>query len=169
MNISYNEKINELPYIFKDSHLLDKKTDPKNLQFGSKIDKNSNNREKYYSVKDIISTEILILNNGLKIRLLGIKEDETQNSSAREFIQKKVRGQKVYLKFDEIKYDPDNNLLCYLYLKNKTFMNAHLIKYGFAKADRKINYKYKSRFIELEQANVLRMESRKCIKRTKEL
>ncbi len=154
MNISYNEKINELPYIFKDSHLLDKKTDPKNLQFGSKIDKNSNNREKYYSVKDIISTEILVLNNGLKIRLLGIKEDETQNGSAREFIQKKVCSQKVYLKFDEIKYDPDNNLLCYLYLKNKTFMNAHLIKYGFAKADRKINYKYKSRFIELEQANV---------------
>ncbi len=90
----------------------------------------------------------------MKIRLLGIKEDETQNGSAREFIRKKVRSQKVYLKFDEIKYDTDNNLLCYLYLKNKTFMNAHLIKYGFAKADRKINYKYKSKFIGLEQANI---------------
>jgi site-specific DNA-methyltransferase (adenine-specific) len=154
MNINFKAKINVLPYVFKDSHLLDKKIDPKKLQFGSKIDNNSNNREEYYSVKDIISTEILVLSNGLKIRLLGIKENKSQNGRAREFIQKKVRNQKVYLKFDEIKYDSDNNLLCYLYLKNKTFINAHLIKYGFATADRKIDYKYKSKFIGLEQANV---------------
>ncbi len=63
ININFNKKISELLYIFKDSHLLDKKTDPKKIQFGSKIDKNSNNREEYYSVKDIISTERLVLNN----------------------------------------------------------------------------------------------------------
>jgi DNA modification methylase len=74
--------------------------------------------------------------------------------SAREFIEKKVNSQKVFLKFDEVKYDNENNLLCYLYLKNKTFMNAHLIKNGYAFADREANYKYKSKFIGLEQANV---------------
>jgi len=151
---NFTTDIKKLSYIFKDSHLLDRKIDPKKLQFGSKIDKNSNNREEYYSVTDIISTEILVLNNGLKIRLLGIKEKETQNGNAREFLKKKVGNQKVFIKFDEIKYDSDKNLLCYLYLKNKTFMNAHLIKSGFAIADRNINYKYKSKFIGLERDNV---------------
>ena len=151
---NFKTDIKKLPYIFKDSHLLDKKIDLKKLQFGSKIDNNSNNREEYYNVKDIISTEILILNNGLKIRLLGIKEKATQNSKARDFLKKKVGNQKVFLKFDETKYDSENNLLCYLYLKNKTFMNAHLIKNGFAEADRQVDYKYKSKFIGLEQANV---------------
>jgi site-specific DNA-methyltransferase (adenine-specific) len=153
MNINYNDKINESLYIFKDSQLLDKKIDPKKLQFGSKIDKNSNNREEYYSVKDIISTEILVLNNGLKIRLLGIKEDETQNGSAHEFIQKKVCSQKVYLKYDEIKYDTDNILFCYLYLKNKTFINAHLIKHKLAFVDTSIEYRYKNKFLKLRRIN----------------
>ncbi len=159
-SIDFKAKINTLPYVFKDSHSLDKKIDPKKLQFGSKIDNNSDNREEYYSVKDIISTEILVLSNGLKVRLLGIKADKTQNGRAREFIQRKVRNQKVYLKFDEIKYDSDNNLLCYLYLKNKTFINAHLIKYGFATVDRKIDYKYRSKFIGLEQKNTQGMNIR---------
>jgi len=154
MSNDFKDEIKKLPYIFKDPHLLDKKIDPKKLQFGSKIDNNSQKNEEYFSVKDIISTEKLVLNTGLKIRLLGIKENETLNGIAREFIKKKVNSQKVFLKFDEVKYDNENNLLCYLYLKNKTFMNAHLIKNGYAFADRETNYKYKSKFIGLEQANV---------------
>jgi hypothetical protein len=30
------------------------------------------------------------------------------------------------LKYDKFKYDNENVLLCYLYLENKTFVNAHL-------------------------------------------
>ena len=39
--------------------------------------------------------------------------------------------------------------MCYLYLENKTFINAHLIKNGFAKAEEIYDYKYKSRFLNL--------------------
>ncbi|MDP8207451.1 MAG: DNA methyltransferase [Candidatus Electryonea clarkiae] len=147
----FDARISNLPYIFKDTHKLDKKIDPKNLQFGSKIDKNSNQREEYYSVKDIISTENFMLNNGLRIRLLGIKSNETQDGNARDFLLKKLKNQKVFLKFDKLKHDSENNLFCYLYLKNKTFINAHLIKNGYAKADRDIEFKYKNKFIGLEQ------------------
>ena len=55
------------------------------------------------------------------------------------------------MKFDNIKYDDKNNLLCYLYLRNKTFLNAHLIKNGFAMVNRKIDFKYKDKFIKLEK------------------
>jgi len=40
-----NKEIASLPYIFRDPHRLDKKIDPKKLQFGSRIDKDRQHRE----------------------------------------------------------------------------------------------------------------------------
>ena len=146
--INFNEEIKKLPYIFKDFHKFDKKTDPKKLQFGSKIDKNSSTqKEEYYSVKEIISPELLKLNNDLIVRLIGVKEKKEVNGKATEFLQLKTKGQKVFLKFDEIKHDKENNLMAYVYLKNKTFLNAHLIKKGLAEVDLSYKYKNKERFI----------------------
>ncbi|MBW6516625.1 MAG: thermonuclease family protein, partial [Candidatus Cloacimonetes bacterium] len=62
----------------------------------------------------------------------------------------KTRGKRVFLKYDDTKYDEENNLLCYIYLENKTFINAHLIKHGLVKVDRGMDYKYRERFIALE-------------------
>ena len=71
------------------------------------------------------------------------------NLSGESFrIQKeKALGQKVFLKFDTIKHDEENNLFCYLYLSNKTFLNAHLIKNDLVEVDTKFDYKYKSKFL----------------------
>jgi site-specific DNA-methyltransferase (adenine-specific) len=52
-------------------------------------------------------------------------------------------GKRVFLKYDEIKHDDENNLLCYLYLENKTFINAHLIKKRLANIDSTIDFKDK--------------------------
>jgi site-specific DNA-methyltransferase (adenine-specific) len=144
--IDFNEEIKKLPYIFKDPIEFDKKVDPKKLRFGSKIDNSHSERETYYSVKEIISPEELILNNGLKIRLLGVKKKAEKNGEAVQFLRDKTRGQKVFLRFDNTKYDEKNNLLCYLYLWNKTFLNAHLIKNDLADVDSAFDYKYKSKF-----------------------
>jgi len=149
--IDFNEEIKELPYIFKDPIKFDKKVDPKKLRFGSKIDNSHSERETYYTVKEIISPEELILNNGLKIKLLGVKKKAEKNGEAVQFLREKTRGQKVFLRFDNTKYDEKNNLLCYLYLWNKTFINAHLIKYGFGEADPRANYKYKTKFFALQE------------------
>jgi site-specific DNA-methyltransferase (adenine-specific) len=50
------------------------------------------------------------------------------------FLFEKLKGKKVFLKFDEIKRDKENNLMAYLYLENKTFINAHLLKVKMALA-----------------------------------
>lgn len=129
--IDFDNEIKNLPYIFKDPHVFDKKIDPKKLQFGSKIDKESSNkRVELFSVKEVISPEIIRLNNDVLIRLIGIKENKGINGKAKLFLEQKTKGKRVFMKFDEQKYDKDNNLLCYLYLENKTFLNAHLIKNG---------------------------------------
>jgi len=141
IDINFNEEIKKLPYIFKDPHSFDKKIDPRKLQFGSKIDNNSVAKEKFYQVKEIVSPEILILNNGLKIRLIGLKENKTKTKDAIAFLHKKLKNQKIFLKFDEIKYDSNDTLLCYVYMKNKTFINAHLIKNGLVDVDVSYNPK----------------------------
>jgi len=145
--VDAKQEIKKLPYIFKDPIRFEKKVDPKKLRFGSKIDNSHSERETYYTVKEIISPEILILNNGLKIRLLGVKENPEKNGEAIQFLREKTWGQKVFIKFDTTIYDEKNNLLCYLYLWNKTFLNAHLIKNDLADVDVAKDYKYKSKFL----------------------
>lgn len=147
---NYEKQILALPYIFNDPHKLDKKVDIKKLQFGSKIDKDSSGkREEFFTVKEVISPEFLQLTNGLKIKLLGIKEDETINGKAKDFLKEKTKGKRVFLKYDTLKYDADNNLLCYLYLENKTFINAHLIRNGLVQVDTGLEYKHKAKFVNL--------------------
>lgn len=148
--LDFEKKIQELPYIFKDPHTLDKKLDLKKLQFGSKIDKESSTeREEFFTVKEVISPEKIRLSNDLTIKLLGIKEYPVINGKATEFLIGKTKGKRVYLKYDNIKYDNENNLLCYLYLENKTFINAHLIKNGLVQVDSNIEFKYKDKFLKL--------------------
>ncbi|NLW83131.1 MAG: site-specific DNA-methyltransferase [Phycisphaerae bacterium] len=143
----YTEHIKSLPYQFKDPVKFDKKIDPKTLQFGSRIDHEKKDRQEYFTVKQVISPEKMILNNDVAIRLIGIKQSLQKNGKAVDFLREKLHGQQVFLKYDDLKYDDDNNLLCYLYLKNKTFINAHLLKYKMAVVDTTMEFRHKNRFL----------------------
>jgi site-specific DNA-methyltransferase (adenine-specific) len=146
-DLDFGKEIQKQPYIFKDPHALDKKIDVKKLQFGSKIDKESSaKREEFFTVKEIISPEKIRLSNDLTVKLIGIKEDPKINGKATSFLTDKTKGKRVFLKYDNLKYDSENNLLCYLYLENKTFINAHLIKNGMVEVDNKTDYKYMNKF-----------------------
>lgn len=151
----FEQEIQKQPYVFQDPLRLDKKIDVKKLQFGSKLDKDSPaKREEFFTVKEILSPEIVRLNNGLEIRLIGIRENPTHNGKAGEWLRKKTKGQKVFLKFDTVKYDPDNRLLAYLYLQNKTFVNAHLVRSGLVEVDNSIEFKHQEKFIRLKNLNL---------------
>jgi site-specific DNA-methyltransferase (adenine-specific) len=146
----FKKEIQKLPYIFKDPHTLDKKIDVKKLQFGSKIDKESSTkREELFTVKEVISPEKIRLSNDLTVKLIGVKEDPNINGKATSFLIEKTKGKRVFLKYDKVKHDNEKNLLCYLYLENKTFINAHLIKNGLVQVDSDIDYKYKDKFLKL--------------------
>ena len=90
-----------------------------------------------------------MLNNGLVVRLIGIKTDPNVGDKAIDYLTSKLKGNKVFLRFDGEKYDKDNHLLSYLYLENKTFINAHLLKQRLALVDDSVDFKYKSKFINL--------------------
>lgn len=148
VDIDYKEITKQLPYIFKDPVEFDKKIDPRKLQFGSKINGDSK-RQVYHHVKKVISPTELELDDGLKIRLLGIKEKTEKKQQAIEFLQSRTKGQKVFMKFGQVKHDNQNNLLCYLYLQNKTFINAHLVKEELVSIDSEMDFEYKKRFMNM--------------------
>ena len=136
-----------LPYIFRDPHRMDKKIDVKKLQFGSSIDGSSTKRDDLFSVKQVISPEKIELSSGLIVKLLGVKENKRHSQDAVDFLKGKFQKRKVFLRYDSVKYDSDNNLLCYVYLDNKTFINNHLIRTGFVDVDISQDYSCKSKFL----------------------
>lgn len=145
-----DEDFNSLPYKFVDVHKIDKKIDVKKLHFGSKISLNEDSKkDELYSVKEVISPELVRLNNDLIVRLIGIREDFKTKDVAVEFLKSKFKGKKVFFKYDDIKYDNNNHLYVYMYLENKTFINAHLIKNRLTLIDSSINFKYKQKFQKL--------------------
>lgn len=137
----------QLPYIFYDPHKINNKIDIKKLQFGSKIDENENKQKDLLSVKKVLSPEKIELSNGLTIRLLGIEENIKYSKEAIDFLKAKFKKRKIFLKYDVEKYDDKNNLLCYVYLDNKTFINSHLVRTGFVNVDTKANYSCKKKFL----------------------
>ncbi|MEN6424955.1 MAG: DNA methyltransferase, partial [Phycisphaerales bacterium] len=139
----------ELPYVFHDPVQFDKKVDPRNLHFGSKVNHESHKRDEYHRVREVLSPERLVLGDGVKIRLLGIREDDKTRQQAMRFLEEKTLGQRVTVKFDTVKFDRDNNLLCYLYLQNKTFINAHLVRTGLVSIDTEMDYRLKEKFSQL--------------------
>lgn len=142
----------KLPYAFVDPHKLDKQIDIKKIKFGSKIEKdekrNDKNDMELFSVKDVISPNKIILNNGVEVKLLGIKEKENFKLQAINYLKEKFNKRKVYLRYDLQKYDKNNNLMCYVYLDNKTFINNHLIRTGYVDVEMSFDYSCKNKFIK---------------------
>ena len=148
------QALSALPYIFCDPNKIDKKIDPRKMSFGSKIEMNGKGKTKdLHSIKEVLSPTRLRLNNGLTVRLLGLRENKKTYDAAMNFLAQKTKGRKIMLTFDRQKHDGDNNLLCYVHLQNKTFINAHLIKAKLVGVDRRMTHKYRDKFVQLEAAH----------------
>jgi site-specific DNA-methyltransferase (adenine-specific) len=138
-----------LPYRFVDIHKLDKQGDVKLLQYGSRLDKNSTGkREELFSVKRVISPELVELGNNMVVRLIGIKQDIANSEKAVSFMLHMFSGRRVFLKQENIDYG-NGHLPAYVYLDNKTFINAHLLKHGYATVDLSKPFEYMDKFIKL--------------------
>ncbi|MCD6450398.1 MAG: site-specific DNA-methyltransferase [Thermotogaceae bacterium] len=116
--------------------------EPDKLRFG---------KNNLYRVVDVLEDGKLELDTGIMVKLRGIKI--TNLESALSYLRKYVLKKKVYLKFDK-GYIPEKKVVeAYVYLKNKIFVNAYLIKKGFAVADKDSEYDLKSRFVKLENSH----------------
>ncbi len=106
-------------------------------------------------VKRVVDGDTLLLENGMRVRLIGIDTPEVHESDklfrdskrsgedvstikklggeAYQFTKNLVEGKRVSLEFDTDKYDKYNRLLAYVFLKNNgIFVNAEIVKQGYA-------------------------------------
>ena len=97
-----------------------------------------------------------------KIRLIGINAPESRRSGRKEvehfgkeasaYVERLLRGKRVRLEFDVSKYDRYKRTLAYVYLEDGTFLNAHLVKEGYATVMTvPPNVKYAELFVNLQR------------------
>ena len=125
-------------------------------------------------VTRVVDGDTLKLENGERVRLIGIDTPEMHESqklyrdSARtkqdtstiqklgrrayEFTKNLVEGKRVSLEFDVEKHDRYGRLLAYVYLKDGTFVNAKIVEEGYASLMTfPPNVKYADLFLKLLQ------------------
>jgi DNA modification methylase len=122
--------------------------DPKKFKFEG---------ERLYKVVEIINEETIRLDTGLIVNFLGIKIIKKEETI--KYLEKYLLGKNVILKLDS-NFIEESHVKAYVYLQNKIFINAYLIKSGLGIPDLAIQHKYKEKFINLlrEIENAKRMD-----------
>jgi micrococcal nuclease len=123
-------------------------------------------------VRRVVDGDTLVLESGERVRLIGIDTPEMHDSAKLRrdaqrtnqdkttiqklgyrsymFTKKLIEGKRVSLEFDVEKYDRYKRLLAYVYLKDGTFVNAEIVKQGYASLlTYPPNVKYADLFLKL--------------------
>ncbi len=133
----YKEIIN-LPLIGYSPIIQDAKPQVDSKEFDSK-------RETLHKVVQVINDDKIRLDTGHIVKLLGIKIDKSAETI--DYLHNFLLGKSIILKHKDP--ESDDVITAYVYLKNKIFINAYLIKSGLASPDLSINHKFRNKFIQL--------------------
>lgn len=123
-------------------------------------------KENYlYSIKRIVDGDTFYIDDysekGKSIRFIGVDAPETKHprkaveyfgKEASAYLAGLLQDNQVWLEFDVEKYDRYDRILAYVYLKDSTFVNAELVKNGYAQvATFPPNVKYVDLFKSLQK------------------
>lgn len=140
--------------------ILERKVDPKAFRFGSvlevadlEVSNMQKTKERGLRVRQIIAPDRLVLQEGGEVKLLGVTPIQGRENAALAYLRNFVLNKPVVLKFDEEMHDSEGVLQAYVYLENKTFVNAKLIKNGLAQPDTK-THRYASRFKDYQPKEI---------------
>lgn len=94
------------------------------------------NSDRLYRVVDVLSEKEILLDTGLRVKLLGVDVPAVKKQEALSYLERYVKGKRVFLRFDTT---PDlgekDHVEAYVYLKNKIFVNRKMIQMGLAEVD----------------------------------
>ncbi|MCX5888722.1 MAG: site-specific DNA-methyltransferase [Deltaproteobacteria bacterium] len=105
-------------------------------------------RENLNKVVQIISEDKIKLDNGQTVGFLGIKIDK--KNEVINYLTEHLLGKQVIIRNGSNGND-GQDLLAYVYLKNKIFINAYLIKSGLGSPDLSSDHKFNNKFIKFSQ------------------
>lgn len=104
-------------------------------------------QDNLYKVVEILAAARIKVDSGQTVRFLGVQA--VQEEEVRRYLTRRLLGKSVILRFNEGDSLDRQDVEAYVYLKNKIFVNAYLIKSGLARADTTVNHKLKAKFIRL--------------------
>ena len=96
----------------------------------------------------VIDEKTVMLENGLKLGLLGIRV--VDKAGAMDYLNDRLLKKQVFFKPDPAFPVRDNQVAAYVYMKNKIFVNAYMIKAGLAIVDDTADFRMKHRFLQLK-------------------
>jgi len=106
------------------------------------------------TVREVIDGDTIVLNDGRKVRYLGINAPEHGQPYAREatnFNRRIVSGLSIRLEFDQARQDRHGRLLAYVYDKEK-MVNERLLAEGLAHVfSMPPNTRYADRFLQTQE------------------
>lgn len=123
-------------------------------------------RETWYTVTRVVDGDTFWIDDGsetgLKIRLIGVDAPEPRNSGKKlkgyfgsqssGYLEQLLHGRKVRLEYDVSRYDRYGRTLAYVYLEDGTFVNADLVKKGYATVmTMPPNVRYADEFVKLSE------------------
>lgn len=115
-----------------------------------------------HRVKRVVDGDTLLMEDGERIRLLGVDTPETVaegrpveewGPEASAFTKDAVEGQLVRLAYDKERRDQYHRVLAYVYKEDGWFLNEELIRAGLSKAQLQFPYstQMKNRFKAAEE------------------
>jgi micrococcal nuclease len=114
-----------------------------------------------YRVRRVIDGDTIVLNNRERLRYIGIdtpelghRKQDIRNMAeiAKQFNKELVGDQEILLEYDVEVRDRYGRLLAYVFLKDGTFVNAELVRQGYALIMTITpNVKYADRFLRLQR------------------
>ncbi len=95
----------------------------------------------YYRIKKVFDGDTVLLDDGEKVRLLGINTPEIGDADSKEepmakeaklYLQSLIEGKKIRLETDAVEYDKYQRRLAHLFSENGDHLNLKLVEQGFA-------------------------------------
>jgi len=118
----------------------------------------------YFTVRKVIDGDTFWIDDGsekgTKVRLIGVDAPETRRTRTKEagfyaqesgnYLRELIEGKKVRLEYDVDTLDLYGRTLAYVYTENNLFVNAELVKKGYAMVMTvPPNVKYAEKFVTL--------------------
>ncbi len=125
------------------------KVAPEKLRFGPGT---------FYRVRQVSADGTLTLDTGLQVKLLGVEVIDEQGFTA--YAERFLYGKQVFLKFDDPQHTVEGKarVRAYMYLKNRIFVNAYLLKAGLARPTNE-THRLAERFVALWRQHHVHGES----------
>ena len=138
--IKPNKRIEELPQIDYTPTIRD--AEPRLENYSPQL-----SPDRLHKVTRIIDERTIALDDGARVAFLGVRIDK--QAETLDYLRTRILGKNVFIK------DPQtgaaDSRAGYIYLKNRIFINAHLIKSGLGSPDLTVTHKLQKKFIRLQE------------------